>query len=179
VGFAWGQEFADALQWQMNHLSLDTKDDSIADLEAATPSRNQSHGRETNPARREQGPRQGKPVRSWDPDAPGMRNYTYYESVSSASRETGATRRTVDRSAAGGGARSSKGLKFDFVEYPAVRGEEWRELTVNGAHVRVSNKQNYESQKGVRHAPIASDADGQDYAVVKINGLVYYFGELI
>jgi len=57
VGFAWGQEFVDALQWQVNHLSLDTKDDSIANLEAATPSNNQSHGRETNPARRAHGPR--------------------------------------------------------------------------------------------------------------------------
>ena len=118
-------------------------------------------------------------MRSWDPDAPGMRNYTYYESVRSASRETGANRRTVDRSTAEGGARSSKGLKFEFVEYPAVRGEEWRELTVNGAHVRVSNKENYESQKGVRYAPIASYAEGHDYAVVSINGLRYYFSELI
>ena len=73
VNFAWGRPFVNSLQWQINHLSLDTKDDRIANLEAATPSTNQSHGRATNPARREQGPRQGKPVRSWDPDAPGMR----------------------------------------------------------------------------------------------------------
>ena len=67
VGFTWGEESADdaLLQWQTNHLSRDTTDDSNANLEAATPSRNVPHGRETNPARREQGPRQGlgKPVR--------------------------------------------------------------------------------------------------------------------
>ena len=43
----------------------------------------------------------------------------------------------------------------------------------------MSNRQNYESQIGVRYAPIASDADGNDYAKVKINGLVYYLSELI
>ena len=178
MGFAWGEKSVDALQWQVNHLNRGTMDDSNANLEAATPSRNSSHGRETNPARRSSGPRRGKPVRSWDPDAPGMRNYTYYESVRSAARETGADQGCVGK-CCNGIYGSSKGLKFEFVDYAEVRGEEWRELTVNGAHVRVSNRQNYESQIGVRYAPIASDEDGNDYAKVKINGLVYYLSELI
>ena len=96
VGFAWGEEFANSLQWQMNHLSRDTTDDSNENLAPATPRSNVPHGRETNPARRKQGPRQGQPVQSWDPDAPGMRNnYTYYESVASAASETGADRPNV------------------------------------------------------------------------------------
>ena len=52
-------------------------------------------------------------------------------------------------------------------------------LIVDGAEVAVPSKQRYESQSGVRYAPVVSAAPGKSYASVKIKGSTYSFHKLV
>ena len=123
--------------------------------------------------------RQGDPIRGRLISASGGSGaWVSYDSVGAAATKLGLSRNAVSHRLSGY-RLNPRGYEFEKVAVPNLPGKKWVTLIVDGAEVVVPSKQRYESQSGVRYAPVVSAAPGKSYASVKIKGSTYSFHKLV
>ncbi len=163
-----------ASQTQVNHKNLDTCDDSLPNLEWASPSENIQHSFQTNLNRKSGAPKKSKPVcgRKYGSDD----EWVEYESASDASRSLGVDVGSV--SACCSRRRpQAKGYEFRFgppTEPEVMPGEEWR--SVQGSKSFVSSFGRVRNKSGVVSTP-SPQKDG--YVRVKVDGTSLYIHRLV
>ena len=108
---------------QMNHMSLDPRDDRSSNLEVASQSENQQHGRENNVHRASQTKRQGDPIRGRLISASGGSGaWVSYDSVGAAATKLGLSRNAVSHHLSGY-RLNPRGYEFEKVAVPNLPGK--------------------------------------------------------